>query len=249
MDSIAYKKIIAKPSLNKMKVWELIFFMFWDIFKDNEFKNEKESPCYKTEKDIISALIEHYQKHYKEQYTEAVDERLKSLTQGAISKGLKALRNPRIYFGRAYTVQKILIPDGVRDQKAYQMKEVGRDVRRLVWEENRYNLIEKKLLVDNQMCIVSDYMYIFKIATPIIRMRKDVREELGEDQARITKKALEKQKIAKNAKKIKDYFKAMIDPQALFDVSSSGKKIVVMLNPTRDSESLYSPLFKDFFKK
>ena len=39
----------------------------------------------------------------------------------------------------------------------------------------------------------------------------------------------------------------MIEAPTLFDVSAVGRKIIVMLNPTKNSTKIYDPLFNNFF--
>lgn len=238
-------KIISNRNINieTARVWELIFFMFWDDYMESDPPN-KSTKGYKTESAILQAI----QSYYKDQaVTDIEKRRLANLSQSGISKGLKALKKPVVYQGETYIIQKMSISDNLPEQKEYRLKVLNLDIKERIWKEELHILLSADVLVKDQMCPVSKHMYIFKIKPPQVRIKKQTQEELSTEKYENKKRELEKEQLRKNVKIIKKHFRKMIDSATLFDVTASGDKIMVLLNKSQDIP-LYTRLFDNFFK-
>ena len=97
MADYQYKKIITRKKADDMRIWELIFFMFWDDYMESTAKGT-DPITYKTEDEIIEALKKHYVFTNKD--------RLAKLSQSSISKGMGKLRNPVVYQSKTYVIKK-----------------------------------------------------------------------------------------------------------------------------------------------
>lgn len=237
MDKKKYKKITGKKNVENMRIWELIFFMFFEDYVTSIAK--KTSPRkFETQVDILDAVQAHY--------GASSSERLSKLSQGGISKGLGVLYSPIEYMGTLYIIRKIADREGADEHKTYQIKTFNIDTKEDTWRKEHSNLLSKNLLVSNQMCQVSRYMYVFKINPPKIQIKKELAAKMTPEDVKMLRKNLKKEGIKKNGKRAKKYFENMIDPATLFDVSLSGEKITVMLNKTEEV-SLYVRLFEKFF--
>lgn len=244
MTDYSYKKIVTREeNIENIKIWELIFFLFWDNLMESKAKNIAKK-SYKTEDEIVEAIKDYYK---DKAITEKGKERLSKLTQSGVSKGLKALNNPVVYQSETYIIQKSPVSDKSPEWKEYQINIFNIDIKEKIWKEERHKLLSADLLVKNQMCPVSKYMYIFKMKPAIVRIKNQLKKELTDEKYKEIKKELEKKQLRKNIDSVKKHFRNMIDSATLFDVTSSGEKIMVMLNKTEDI-SLYSRLFDNFFK-
>lgn len=224
---------VAKGANKDMNVWQLIFFMFYD-----RYISEGYQVYCSTNNEIITALQSYYCR------TES--ERLKDLAQGTISKSMKILSKIIIYDGHAYTIQKKKIPEQKR--RCYVIEEVKDDSKKKMWYEIKYEFLNKGLLVPNQICIVSPYMYVFKEKNVIVRISKKDKEKYGADECEQAKKEKIQHQRLRNRKKIKNYFEKMIDSKSLFDVTFRNGHVTVMLNRTKDAKSFYSSLLANFFE-
>ena len=129
MTDYSYKKIVTREkNIENIKIWELIFFLFWDNLIESEFKNIAKK-SYKTEDEIVEAIKDYYK---DKAVTKEGKERLNKLSQSGISKGLKTLKNPVGYQGKTYIIQKSSISDNNPEQKEYQINIFSIDIKGMI---------------------------------------------------------------------------------------------------------------------
>ena len=242
MKNHPYKVISGKENAQTLPLWQLIFYMFLSQEEEREKKNIDEPTYYETQNDIVNAI--------KQRYGQEAKNRFENLKQGTISKAFKELSAPFQYRNNIYVIQKLPIKNrSLADKKrnGYQLKAIKVNTLELLWNHEREKLISAGMLESNQICIVSPYMYIFKIKRPIVRFSKKVLSQMSEEEYKAKKESRESELFIQRVKKVKQHFRVMIEAPTLFDVSAVGRKIIVMLNPTKNSTKIYAPLFNNFF--
>ena len=242
MKNIPHKIILENENTENIPLWQLIFYMFLSKDRERMRKCIEDPIYYETQAQIIDALKEHY--------GDATKIRFEKLKQGTISKAFKELNTPFQYKDSIYVVKKLPVASKNRTDKkrqGYQLNIIKTNTLKVIWDNERLKLISAELLEYNQICIVSPHMYVFKIKRPIARFSKNAKAQMTEKEYNATKESKENEMLRQRVKKIKQHFKAMIEAPTLFDVSATGKKIIVMLNPTPNSTKVYAPLFNSFF--
>lgn len=232
---MASKKIIIKDKDYKdMEAWEKIFFMFLSTKKS-----------YPTKTAIAEATKEYWNTQLAKDKEDPYNNTHDDTTQGAVSKCKETLEGTITYKSKSYTIRKITLKDdngNETEEKAYCLLELGE--RELLWYNGKEEIQKNDYLIENELCVVSKYMYLFKYNqgkrkhnTPLTA---DKQTEL------LTPNEKDVEKIIK----IKKHFAGMIAPDCLFSVSYFDGNIVVVLNDNASKKNIdqYSYFLKNFWK-
>ena len=167
-------------------------------------------------------------------------EELQKMGSGTMSKVMKEL-GKGFYSKSQKTYYVIEKASKVEDHFVLRPKE---DSVSSPWHEYLPLLQSSNLLISDQMCQVSPYMYIFKLNT-VVRYRAP-KKGLGQKELVQLKAEYQKEKMKERRKKVISYFKKMINQNCLFDICKYGDdKIAILLNNNADE---YAILFNDIFK-
>ena len=210
MSTMKMKSIIQEKEFENMKTWELIFRMLIDE-KNKERK-------FRTQQKIAEAT---------NSYWRARNYALK-IAQGTVSKYINyAVEYKGITYRIAKTQEYI---DGTpTEQEVYQLVMIDRGD--AMWKTKRGCLLKEALLVPKKLCVVSPFMYIFKL-----QPKKDGQGEVITKTETKTDSDNESesahQSLSDVAEKAKAYFRDMIPDRVLFDVSCVEENLFVILNNT-----------------
>jgi hypothetical protein len=230
------KKIIIKDKdYTEMEAWEKIFFMFL---------NTKKSCASKT--NIAEATKEYWNNRIatEKNYTDEENEIRDDTSQGTVSKHRETLEGIIVYKGKSYTIRKTTVKDKNgrdTDNKAYSLLEW--DEQDQIWENGKDELREKGYLVENELCVVSKYMYVFKFNRGKRKQKSPLTDELQNELLSQNEKDIEK------IIKIKNIFSGMINPDCLFDVSYfDGNIAIILRNTNQKNIERYSQYLEEFWK-
>lgn len=226
------KKIIIQDKFYKdMEAWEKIFFMFLETKKSYPSK---------------TAIAEATRKYWNDKIaTTSEDITRDDTSQGTISKHRETLEGIIVYKNKSYTIRKVTTKDkngSDTDNKAYSLIEW--DEHDQLWFNGKDEIQEKGYLVENELCIASKYMYVFKFNRGKRKQKSPLTNKLQTELLSPSEKDIEK------IIKIKNIFSGMINPDCLFNVSYFDGNIVVLLNNTnKKNTERYSQYLKEFWKK
>ena len=182
-------------------------------------------------------------------------EELTKIRSGTMSKIMKELEAGFVYGDGKYVKRYMIIKD-IDDKKVlrYKLETMDQQIH-YFWNKNKPVLLASKFLNYGEMCIVSPYMYIFKLNT-VVKPRKDkisestdirFKNSISREDLNTSKKEYRMKELKKRQKKVIFLFKEMIMPQYLFDITIyKTNKVIVCLNNNADD---YILLFKNFFGK
>ena len=231
------KKIIIKDKdYTEMEAWEKIFFMFL---------NTKKSYTSKT--DIAEATKEYWNNRIatEKKYTDEEKEIQDDTSQGTVSKHRETLEGIIVYKGKSYTIRKITVKNengSDTDSKAYSLIEW--DEYDQLWFGGKDEIQEKGYLVENEFCMVSKYMYVFKFNRGKRKQKSSLTDELQNELLSPNEKDIEK------IIKVKNIFSGMINPDCLFDISYfDGNIAIILRNTNQKNIERYSQYLKEFWKK
>ena len=236
---LSKKIIIQDKDYSEMEAWEKIFFMFL---------NTKKS--YASKADIAEATRKYWNSRISNKKNAANTTKEKKhanddTSQGTVSKHRKTLEGIIVYKGKSYTIRKVIKKDkngDDTDSKAYSLIEW--DEHDQLWFNGKDEIQEKGYLVENELCVISRYMYVFKFNRGKRKQKAPLNDELQKELLYPNEKDIEK------IIKIKNIFCGMINPDCLFDVSYFDGNIIVILNNTNQKNiDRYSQDLKGFWKK
>lgn len=200
-------KIIHNDAIDNEKPWKQIFLMFYETKRS-----------YSTMKDIAEATTKYCQLK-------------RPMSQGTVSKCWDVLSGTIKYNDGWYTVRKF--SDDNNEKATYHL--IKTDEIEKPWFEGRDKILENEYLVENAVCKVSKFMYVYKLNEKKLQKKKASEEPL-------------KTRRSKIVKEIKEHFCRMILSEYLFDVSYFDGNILVILNSTKPNSSKhYSYYLEHFF--
>ena len=137
--------LMKREDAQKMNSCQLIFFMFYDKYKNNE------SPVFLKLTDIAVAVAEHHKLDH-------------TMTEGTVSKSMETLKKSIIFKDEQFTIRKTYIDPQEKSHKTkkYYLFPITKPSIAL-WKEGKNEFSENEYLVDKKICKVSDYMYIYKL--------------------------------------------------------------------------------------
>ena len=230
------KKIIIKDKdYTEMEAWEKIFFMFL---------NTKKSYASKTE--IAQATKDYWnnriaiEKNDMDEETKIQDD----TSQGTVSKHRETLEGIIVYKGKSYTIRRTKVKGKNgrdTDSKAYSLLEW--DEQDQIWENGKDEIREKEYLVENEICMVSKYMYVFKFNRGKRKQKSSLTYELQKELLFLTEEDIGK------IIKVKNIFSGMINPDCLFDVSYfDGNIAIILRNTNKKNIDKYSQYLEKFWE-